>query len=262
MGAFALACLWSAGAVLTRQSFLWVALGGRVLSPARWSRTARLRGRRPAGPRARTARGARHRMERPRPAGGGPLSCGLCTDARASAATCSRCEQSASRWRCSAPTRWWCSGRAAARRARAVTVPRSARPIAARRRRGAAPDLAARIHPDRPRPAGRRGLPVALSELLPTLLGSSLLFWVLVPLGAAAAALLVWRPGRARCRASTWAASCSRRSPWGSSTRSTSTRSCCSPWPCLRGAPTSQPRRLRRRGACLLGLRGLCAELR
>ena len=43
--------------------------------------------------------------------------------------------------------------------------------------------------------AGDAGYLWRISDALPTLLGSSLLFWVLVPLGAAAGALLVWRSG-------------------------------------------------------------------
>jgi hypothetical protein len=43
--------------------------------------------------------------------------------------------------------------------------------------------------------AGDAGYLWRVSDWLPTVLGSSLLFWALVPLGAAAAALLVWRAG-------------------------------------------------------------------
>ena len=46
-----------------------------------------------------------------------------------------------------------------------------------------------------PGQAGDAGYLWRISDALPTLLGSSLLFWVLVPLGAAAGALLVWRSG-------------------------------------------------------------------
>jgi hypothetical protein len=48
------------------------------------------------------------------------------------------------------------------------------------------------ILPGRP---GDAGYLWRVSDWLPTVLGSSLVFWLLVPLGAAAAALLVWRAG-------------------------------------------------------------------
>ena len=50
--------------------------------------------------------------------------------------------------------------------------------------------------PARPGVQGDAGYLWRVTDLVPTLLGSSLLFWVLVPLGALAAALLVERAGR------------------------------------------------------------------
>jgi hypothetical protein len=51
------------------------------------------------------------------------------------------------------------------------------------------------IVPIRPGQAGDAGWLWQVSDWLPTLLGSSLVFWLLVPLGAVAGALLAWRAG-------------------------------------------------------------------
>ena len=260
-----------AGAVLTRQSFLWLCrwprsllrrrAGGQVLAGAALLALA-------LAPLAALV----IEWDGLVPPGADPLSCGLCADRPGSAARRSRCAPSASRLRCSAPTRRWCWDAACGRiaacascavrragwRAARCAAPAGQALVSVVRARRAAPAAGARLAliaaagvavlllispldylPITPGRAGDAGWLWSISDALPELLGSSLLFWVLVPLGAVAARCSCAAPGRvARCRASTWARSCSRRCPWGSSTRSTSTRSCCSPWRCSRGAAT------------------------
>ena len=101
----------AAAAVLTRQSFLWVALVAAAFLVLReWRSPARRRGPRAARPR-RSRRSRRWRSS-------GTASCrraptrpraGSARTSPASAATRSRCARSASRSRCSGCTRRWCS---------------------------------------------------------------------------------------------------------------------------------------------------------
>ena len=151
--------------------------------------------RRAAGARARPAGGARDRVERARAAERGPgLVRALHRQARASAATRSRCARSASRSRCSGVY------------AVAVLGPGAGAPRAARRlARWSAPGSAVGvalvlISPLEYRPVGAqaRATPATCGRSPSTCRpcsGSSLLFWAAVPLGAAAAALLARRAG-------------------------------------------------------------------
>ena len=270
MAAFALACLWIAGAVLTRQSFLWLVLvaafyllrrraGGQVLAGAALLALA-------LAPLAALVIEWNGLV----PPGADPLSCGLCTDRPGfgrdvltlrtvgfslallgayavvllGPVGLSPPAPPAQSGGPDGARRARLAGRAGARQLRPRRRPAPAARAAAgrdrrRRRSGAAPDLTARVHPDRPRPGRRRGLPVAhLGRAADRCSGRRCSSGCSCRSGRRPARCSCGAPGRARCRASTWARSCSRRCPWGSSTRSTSTRSCCSPWRSSPGAAT------------------------
>ena len=119
-------------------------------------------------------------------------------------------------------------------------------------------------HPVQPGSPGDAGWLWRVADSLPTLLGSSLVFWALVPLGAVAAALLARRAGWAALPSVYLAAFLRRRSARsGSSTRSTSTRSRCWRWRCSPGRATSGPAATTRASRCsCAGLGGLRAQLR
>jgi hypothetical protein len=194
MGAFAVACLCAGGAVLTRQSFLWVALVAGVFLVLRERRAP---GRLLAGgallalslaPLAALAIEWNGLV----PPSADPLSCGLCTDkpgvgrdaltVRTIGFTVAALGGYAlvvlgpGIWARLRPVPWRLLGIGAAAGVALILIsPLEYRPI------GATP--------------GDAGWLWQLSKHLPTVLGTSLLFWVAVPLGGAAAALLARRAG-------------------------------------------------------------------
>jgi hypothetical protein len=226
MAAFALACLWIAGAVLTRQSFLWLVLvaafyllrrraDGQVLAGAALLALA-------LAPLAALVIEWKGLV----PPGADPLSCGLCTDRPGFGRDVLTLRTVGFSLALLGAYAVVVLGPAAYRRLRLLRSP------AGRMARGALASPAGQALVSVVRGDARRRLPVQLlvaiaaaggvvlllispleyipivpgqagdagylwriSDALPTLLGSSLLFWVLVPLGAAAGALLVWRSG-------------------------------------------------------------------
>lgn len=194
LGTFAVACLYAGGAVLTRQSFLWVALVAAVFLVLRERRApARL-----------LAGGALLALALAPlaalaiewnglvPPSADPLSCGLCTDKpgvgrdsltlRTIGFTVAVLGGYAlvvlgpGLGRRLRPPPWALLGAGAAVGVALILIsPLEYRPI------GVAP--------------GDAGWLWQLSKHLPTVLGSSLLFWVAAPLGGAAAALLARRAG-------------------------------------------------------------------
>jgi 4-amino-4-deoxy-L-arabinose transferase-like glycosyltransferase len=196
LSAFALACLCSGAAVLTRQSFLWVALVAAVFLALReWRSPARLC----AGgvllalslaPLAALAIEWNGLV----PPSADPLSCGLCTDKPGVGRDSLTLRTVGFTVAVLGGYALVVLGPGLARRARAPAAPRSL--ILA----GAAVGVALLlISPLEYRPVGVHpgdaGYLWQLSKHLPTLLGSSLLFWAAVPLGAVAAALLARRAG-------------------------------------------------------------------
>jgi len=196
-GAFALACLWIGGAVLTRQSFLWlVPVAAFFLVRRPW-------------PIARVAAGAALlalalaplaaltvEWNGLVPPSADPASCGLCTDRpgvgrdaltlRAVGFTIAALGLYAA----------IVLGPSAVRRLRALPrVPAEAAALGAAL--GVALVLVEPLEyiPIAPGQLGDAGYLWRVSERFPTLLGSSLVFWVLVPLGCAAVALLARRAG-------------------------------------------------------------------
>ena len=189
LGAFAVACLCVCGAVLTRQSFLWVALVAGVFlvlrerrSPARLAAGAGMLALAMA-PLAALAIEWNGLV----PPSADPLSCGLCTDKpgvgrdsltlRTIGFTVAVLGGYAlvllGPGRLRRAGAWWSA--LAIGVALLLISPLEYRPVG--------------VHP------GDAGYLWQVSKHLPTLLGSSLLFWALVPLGALAAALLVRRAG-------------------------------------------------------------------
>ena len=214
LGAFAVACLAIAAALLTRQAFIWLVPVGRRLPAAR--RPARAGpaagGRRHAGPRAGAARPARARLERARAAERRP---GLVRPLRGPPGPRPRgahaAHASASRSRSPAPTARSSSARAscagcggcARRCSRARTSAISGRADAVRRGVAIAAGVGVLLlvispllyKPITPQQAGDAGYLWQLSDRFPELFGSSLLFWLLVPLGCVVLYLLVGRAG-------------------------------------------------------------------
>jgi hypothetical protein len=193
MTAFAAAALFASGAVLTRQSFLWVALVagaflllGERRAPARLAAGAALLALALA-PLAALAIEWNGLV----PPSADPASCGLCTD-----------KPGVGRDSLTLRTVGFTLG------ALGVYAAVLLGPAAARPRRapwalvgaGAAAGVAVLlISPLEYKPIGVEpgdaGYLWQLSKHLPTVLGSSLLFWAAVPVGAAAAALLARRAG-------------------------------------------------------------------
>ncbi|HEV2874109.1 MAG TPA: hypothetical protein VGW14_03080, partial [Thermoleophilaceae bacterium] len=212
LGAFAVACLAIGAAVLTRQSFLWlvpVAAFFLVLPPLRLDRVA--------------AGGAMLALALVPlaalviewnglvPPSADPASCGLCTDRpgvgpdelslRTVAFTVALLGMYSAL--VLGPAQW--------RRLRSPVTRAAGKVLAAVRLRPRVPAAllagAAAVGvalvllepleymPARPGVQGDAGYLWRLSDELPTVLGSSLLFWLLVPLGAVAGALLVRRAG-------------------------------------------------------------------
>jgi hypothetical protein len=196
LGAFAVACLCGGAAALTRQSFLWVALvAGAFLLLREWRAPARL-----------VAGGALLALSLVPlaalviewnglvPPSADPLSCGLCTDkpgvgrdaltlrtvgftvallgGYALVLLGSALLRRARAW---APPQALILGAVAAGVALLAIAPLEYRPVG--------------VHP------GDAGYLWQVSKHLPTVLGSSLLFWAAVPAGAVAAALLARRAG-------------------------------------------------------------------
>jgi hypothetical protein len=227
MGAFAVACLCIGAAVLTRQSFLWVAL---VAAFFLLRRSESLR-------EALSGLGLLALALVPLgllvlewnglvPPSADPASCGLCTDRpgfgrdaltlRTVGFTVALLGLYAALVLGPSALRWLRvlrspAGRLARRAAGSPTGRAVAALVTGRSRRridlGRMLALAAAagvvlllvspleyvpILPGRP---GDAGWLWKLSDQLPTLLGSSLLFWLLVPAGAVAAGVLVWRSG-------------------------------------------------------------------
>jgi hypothetical protein len=195
--AFAVACLAIAGAVLTRQSFLWlvpVAAFFLVLPPLRAGRAA-------AGaallalsvvPLAALVIEWNGLV----PPSADPASCGLCTDRpgvgrdaftlRTVGFTLALLGMYAAL--VCGPSQW--------RRYR-THRPRMSRGVGVAAAAGVALILISPLEYKPPQPAagGDAGYLWRVSDVLPTVLGSSLLFWLLVPLGTAVALLLVRRAG-------------------------------------------------------------------
>ena len=189
LGAFALACLCACGAVLTRQSFLWVALVAAAFlvlrerrSPARLAAGAGMLALALA-PLAALAIEWNGLV----PPSADPLSCGLCTDKPGVGRDSLTLRTVGFTVAVLGGYALVLLGPARLRRARAwwpalaigaallLISPLEYRPVG--------------VHP------GDAGYLWQVSKHLPTVLGSSLLFWALVPLGALAAALLVRRAG-------------------------------------------------------------------
>jgi hypothetical protein len=201
LATFGLACVWIAGAVLTRQSFLWLVL------VAAWFLV------RAAAPLERRAAGAALlavalvplaalvvEWGGLVPPGADPASCGLCTDRPGVG-------RDALTLRTVGFTVALLGAYAAAvfgpgllRRARSSRFirPRPATALAIALTAGvlllAISPLA--YQPIVPGQAGDAGYLWKISDRFPVVLGSSLLFWALVPLGCLAALLLVRRAGR------------------------------------------------------------------
>jgi hypothetical protein len=230
LGAMALACLAIAAAVLTRQSFLWLVPVAAFFLARR--ELPRLRGARLAGGAALLAASlfplAALAIEWNGlvPPSADPLSCGLCTDRPgvgrdaftlrtvgftvALLALYAALVYAPSLWRRLRTLR-----SPAGRAARAALATPAARAVGAALDAGGAFRLpltqllgAAVVVgvalllispleyvPVRPDAPGDAGYLWRVSDRFPTALGSSLVFWVLVPLGAAAAALLARRAG-------------------------------------------------------------------
>jgi 4-amino-4-deoxy-L-arabinose transferase-like glycosyltransferase len=193
LGAFALACLCAGAAALTRQSFLWVALvAAAFLALREWRSPGRL-----------CAGGALLALSLAPlaalaiewnglvPPSADPLSCGLCTD-----------KPGVGRDSLTLRTVGFTLG------VLGVYAAVLLGPAAARARRapwaliggGVAVGVAVLlISPLEYKPIGVEpgdaGHLWQVSKHLPTVLGSSLLFWAVVPVGAAAAALLARRAG-------------------------------------------------------------------
>lgn len=193
LAAFALACLWIAGAVLTRQSFLWlVAVAGVFLLLGERRRLDRL-----AAGAALLALALAPlaalvvEWNGLVPPSADPLSCGLCTD-----------RPGVGRDALTLRTVAFTVG-LLGMYALLVLGPalRRSRPRADMVAAGAAVGVALlaiaplEYTPIRVDLPGDAGYLWRVSDLLPTVLGSSLAFWALVPLGAAAAVALAWRAG-------------------------------------------------------------------
>jgi Dolichyl-phosphate-mannose-protein mannosyltransferase len=196
LGAFAVACLCSGAAVLTRQSFLWVALVAAVFLTLReWRSPARL-----------CAGGALLALSLAPlaalaiewnglvPPSADPLSCGLCTDKPGVGRDSLTLRTVGFTVAVLGGYALVFLGPGLARRAHERAVPRSL--VVAGVAVGVALLL---ISPLEYRPVGvdpgDAGYLWQLSKHLPTLLGSSLVFWAAVPLGAVATALLARRAG-------------------------------------------------------------------
>ena len=206
------------------------------------------------------------------PPGADPASCGLCTDQpgrrprRADAAHgrlhrrgCSAATPLVAR--CRPP-----GGCRAARRACRPPPPAARRSAAVARRRRAAADLAARaysppsrVDPATPASCGRSPI------TCPSWRASSLAVLLLVPArGCWRSRVLVARARAARCRRWPSRSSCWPPCRCGSSTRSTSTRSCCWRWRSSRARRTCAGALGLRRHApcCVAAFGGLRAQLR
>jgi Dolichyl-phosphate-mannose-protein mannosyltransferase len=196
LGAFAVACLCSGAAVLTRQSFLWVALvAAAFLALREWRSPVRL-----------CAGGALLAVSLAPlaalaiewnglvPPSADPLSCGLCTDKPGVGRDSLTLRTIGFTLAVLGGYAVVVLGPGLARRARPLMAPRSL--VLAAVAVGVALLL---ISPLEYRPVGVHpgdaGYLWQLSKHLPSLLGSSLLFWAAVPLGAVAAALLARRAG-------------------------------------------------------------------
>lgn len=196
LGAFAVACLCSGAAALTRQSFLWVALvAAAFLLLREWRSPARL-----------CAGGALLALSLAPlaalaiewnglvPPSADPRSCGLCTDKPGVGRDALTLRTVGFTLALLGGYALLLLGPGLVRRARAWAPPAGL--AFAGLGAGAALLL---ISPLEYRPAGVQpgdaGYLWQVSKHLPTLLGSSLLFWAAVPLGAVAAGLLARRAG-------------------------------------------------------------------
>ena len=197
LGAFAVACLCGGAAVLTRQSFFWVALvAAAFLLLREWRSPARL-----------AAGGALLALSLAPlaalaiewnglvPPSADPLSCGLCTDKPGVGRDSLTLRTIGFTVAVLGGYALVLLGPGFARRARAWAAPPRSLVLA-----GLAVGVALlAISPLEYRPVGAQpgdaGYLWQVSKHLPTLLGSSLLFWLAVPLGAVTAALLARRAG-------------------------------------------------------------------
>ena len=203
LGAFALACVAIAGAVLTRQSFLWLApVAAAFLIGRRAPVTRKLLGAGLLGLALVPLAALVAEWGGLVPPSADPASCGLCTDRPGvgrDALTLRTVGFTVALLGLYAtvvfgPSLW---GRLRVVRSRAGFTPR--RLLALGAAGGVALLLLSPLEyvPIRPEAPGDAGYLWRVSDPFPTVLGSSLLFWGLVPLGAVAAALLVRRAGPA-----------------------------------------------------------------
>jgi hypothetical protein len=224
LAAFAVACAAIAAAVMTRQSFLWLVPVAAffLIAPALGARRAG-RGARPGGAAHVAAGGAMLALALVPlaalviewnglvPPSADPASCGLCTDRpgvgpdelslRTVGFTVALLGMYAAL--VLGPAQWRRLRSPVARTAGKVLAAVRLRPrVPAALLAGAAAVGVALVllepleyMPARPGVQGDAGYLWRLSDELPTVLGSSLLFWLLVPVGAVAGALLVRRAG-------------------------------------------------------------------
>jgi Dolichyl-phosphate-mannose-protein mannosyltransferase len=196
LGTFAVACLCSGAAVLTRQSFVWVALvAGAFLVLREWRAPARLlAGGALIGLSLAPLAALAIEWNGLVPPSADPRSCGLCTDKPGVGRDALTLRTVGFTVAVLGVYAVVLLGPSAWRRARAWAAPRSL--LLGALAVGAALLL---ISPLEYRPAGVHpgdaGYLWQLSKHLPTVLGSSLLFWAAVPAGAVAAALLARRAG-------------------------------------------------------------------
>jgi hypothetical protein len=194
MTAFALAALFVCGAVMTRQSFLWVALvAGAFLLLRDWRAPARLAGglallALALAPLAALAIEWNGLV----PPSADPASCGLCTDKPGVGRDSLTLRTVGFTVAVFGLYALALLGPGLARRARTIDL----RLVAAGLLAGVALVLISPLEykPIGPGP-GDAGWLWQLAKHFPTVLGSELLFWAIVPLGGAAAAVLARRAG-------------------------------------------------------------------